>query len=130
MAGSQTEVKILNQQEPSGDGNRFPGRGRPLVEQEPPRESIKEKLPQVNMDRQDQGGGGGIRSQIRGNNIMADPNSQNVGASNFDNVQGQGEAQRGGHDICGNTITAREGASSIGFHNFGNTTPGWKCRIL
>ncbi|ONI29148.1 hypothetical protein PRUPE_1G183100 [Prunus persica] len=114
--------------EPSEHGNRFPGHGRTLVEQEPPRESIKQKLPQVN--RQDQGGGGGIRSQIRDNNIMADPNSQNVGASNFHNVQGQGEGQGGGHDICGNTITAREGASSVGFHNFGNTTPGWKCRIL
>ncbi|XP_008228963.1 PREDICTED: uncharacterized protein LOC103328346 [Prunus mume] len=120
MAGSRTEV-ILNQQEPSGDGRSFPGRGRTLVEQEPPRESA-----QVN--RQDQEGGGGIR--IRDNNIVADQNAQNVGASNFGNVQVEGEGQDGGLDIRGNTITARGRASNVGFHNFGNTTPGWKCWIL
>ncbi|XP_034199875.1 uncharacterized protein LOC117615021 isoform X2 [Prunus dulcis] len=114
------EVKILNQQEPSGDGNRFPGPGRRIVDQEPPRESIKEELPPVNMHR----------SQIGDNTVTAGRNSRDVGASNFDNVQGPEQAQRDGYDIRGNTVTGGEGASRIGFHNFGNTTPGWNCRIL
>ncbi|VVA35458.1 PREDICTED: LOC18792841 isoform, partial [Prunus dulcis] len=118
---SRTEVEELNQQQPPGDGNHFPSLPRMLFEQEPQGETTQQELPQVNMDRHDQGGGSSSRFHIRNNNITADP-------SNFHNVRGQGGGQ-GGHDICGNTITAR-GASNVGYHNFGNTTPDRICCIL
>ncbi|XP_021812451.1 uncharacterized protein LOC110755530 [Prunus avium] len=123
--GSRTEVE-----EPPEDGNRFPGRPRTLLEPEPQGERTQQELPQMNMDGLDQGGGGGNRTQIRYNNITAGELSENVGMSNFRNVQGQGGGQGGDLDISGNTITAGGGASNVGFHNFGNSTPDRKCCIL
>ncbi|KAH0992667.1 hypothetical protein GBA52_004150 [Prunus armeniaca] len=53
-----------------------------------------------------------------------------LGRQTFIMYEVKAEAKVGRRYICGNTITAREGASNVGYHNFGNTTPDRTCCIL